>query len=367
VQEDQTSLALTVTRSGDTSVAATVDYATVNKTAAQVTDYTIAIGTLRFAAGEPSKTITVLVNEDNYVEGNEQFDVTLSNPTGGVTLGSPATTTVTILDDGTEPQLNPIDNTQNFVSQQYHDFLNREPDAAGLAFWSNEINSCGADQACLSVKRTNVSAAFFLSIEFQQTGYLVERLYKAAYGNLPGAPAPVLFSEFVRDTRAIGEGVVVNQAGWEQVLENNKQALALEFVKRSRFGAAYSNALTPAAFVDQLFATAGVVPTPNERLAAINEFNGAFDTSEYAARARALRRVAENATFVQQEFNRAFVLMQYFGYLRRDPNAAPESGLNYDGFNFWLNKLNQFNGNYNDAEMVKAFVAAAEYRQRFGL
>ncbi|MDX6384561.1 MAG: hypothetical protein QOK48_2134, partial [Blastocatellia bacterium] len=287
VQEDQTSVTLTVTRSGDTSVAATVDYATSDKTAAQVSDYTIALGTLRFAAGEVSKTFVVLVNEDNYVEGNEQFDVTLSNATGGVTLGTPATATVTILDDATEPQLNPIDNTQNFVNQQYHDFLNREPDPAGLAFWSNEINSCGADQACLTVKRTNVSAAFFLSIEFQQTGYLVERLYKASYGNLPGAPVPVLFTEFVRDTRAISEGVVVNQAGWEQVLENNKQALALEFVKRPRFGVAYSDSLTPTAFVDQLFATAGIVPTPAERLAAINEFGGAVGSGEFAARARA--------------------------------------------------------------------------------
>lgn len=366
VQEDQTSVAITVTRSGDTSSAATVDYATADKTAGQLTDYTIAIGTLRFAAGEVSKTFVVLVNEDNYVEGNEQFDVTLSNPTGGVTLGAPATTTVTILDDAQEPSLNPIDNAQNFVSQQYHDFLNREPDPGGLAFWTGEINSCGADAACLNIKRTNVSAAFFLSIEFQQTGYLVERLYKASYGNLPGAPVPVLFTEFVRDTRAISQGVVVGQAGWEQVLDDNKQALAADFVRRARFATAYPTSMTPAQFVDAMFAKAAVVPTPAERLAAISEFNGALDTSEYAGRSRALRRVAENATFVQQEFNRAFVLMQYFGYLRRDPNVAPEAGLNYDGYNFWLSKLNQFNGNYNDAEMVRAFIASAEYRQRFG-
>ncbi|HWN08488.1 MAG TPA: hypothetical protein VNO50_04305, partial [Pyrinomonadaceae bacterium] len=69
----------------------------------------------------------------------------------------------------------------------------------------------------------------------------------------------------------------------------------------------------------------------------------------------------------QQELNRAFVLMQYFGYLRRNPDAAPEPGLNFDGYNFWLNKLNQFNGNYIAAEMVKAFISADEYRHRFGL
>jgi len=67
---------------------------------------------------------------------------------------------------------------------------------------------------------------------------------------------------------------------------------------------------------------------------------------------------------VTAEFNRAFVLMQYFGYLRRNPNDAPDS--NFDGYNFWLNKLNTFNGNFAQAEMVKAFIAADEYRRRFG-
>jgi hypothetical protein len=66
----------------------------------------------------------------------------------------------------------------------------------------------------------------------------------------------------------------------------------------------------------------------------------------------------------QQEFNRAFVLMQYFGYLRRNPNDAPD--VNFDGYNFWLNKLNQFNGDFKAAEMVKAFLTSMEYRQRFG-
>jgi len=82
--------------------------------------------------------------------------------------------------------------------------------------------------------------------------------------------------------------------------------------------------------------------------------------------ARALGIVAENATLKQQETNRAFVLMQYFGYLRRNPNDAPEQNLNFDGYNFWLGKLNQFNGNFVDAEMVKAFIVSGEYRQRFG-
>ncbi|PYS56853.1 MAG: hypothetical protein DMF76_23800, partial [Acidobacteria bacterium] len=88
--------------------------------------------------------------------------------------------------DGDEPRLNAIDAAQFFVWQHYLDFLNREPDPSGLAFWTNEINSCGSNAQCIEAKRINVSAAYFLSIEFQQTGYLVERIYKAAYGDASG-------------------------------------------------------------------------------------------------------------------------------------------------------------------------------------
>src|SRR5437899_8830855 len=106
-----------------------------------------------------------------------------------------------------------------------------------------------------------------------------------------------------------------------------------------------------------------VAPSTIERTAAINEFGSATTTSDVARRARALRRVAENSTLAQQEFNRAFVLMQYFGYLRRNPNDAPDG--NFAGYDFWLNKLNQFNGDFVQAEMVKAFITSSEYRNRF--
>jgi len=259
---------------------------------------------------------------------------------------------------------NQIDDAQFFVRQQYRDFLNREPDADGLAFWTNEIISCGGDAQCIDVKRINVSAAYFLSIEFQQTGYLVYRFYKASYGNLPGAPVPIKSNELFPDAQQIGRGVIVNQPGWEQVLENNKLAFASEFVQRPRFTSTYPASMTPDAFVDALFANAGVVPSSSDRTAVINEFGAASTTSDVPARARALRRVSENSTLQQQEFNRAFVLMQYFGYLRRNPNDAPDA--DYTGYNFWLNKLNQFNGNFVQAEMVKAFITSAEYRRRFG-
>ncbi|HEY6231078.1 MAG TPA: DUF4214 domain-containing protein [Pyrinomonadaceae bacterium] len=260
---------------------------------------------------------------------------------------------------------NKIDDPQFFVAQHYRDFLNREPDAAGLAYWVNDIESCGTDAHCIEVKRINVSAAFFLSIEFQETGFLVYRFYKAAYGNLPGVPVPVRFNELLADMQVIGQDVIVGAGDWALKLEANKKAYATQFGARSSLTTALPTSLSPAQFVDALYANAGVAAPPaSERTAAINEFGGAANTADTAARGRALRRVAENTTLGQQETNRAFVLMQYFGYLRRNPNDPPDT--NYDGYTFWLTKLNDFNGNFVNAEMVKAFLDSIEYRKRFG-
>ena len=274
---------------------------------------------------------------------------------------------------------NPLDNAdaQFFVRQHYLDFLNREPDAGGLAFWADQITSCGSDQTCIEIRRINVSAAFFLSIEFQETGYLVERMYKVAYGDATGTstfPGPgshqlavpiIRRSEFVPDSFQISNGVIIGQPGADALLEAHKVAFANDFVTRTRFTTAYATSLTPAQFVDALVAKAGFTPTPEQRQAFIDEFGVvAGDTTETAARARVVRAIAENGTFSQLERNKAFVLMQYFGYLRRDPDTGPDT--DYTGYDFWLGKLNQFNGNFVNAEMVKAFIISAEYRQRFG-
>ncbi len=260
--------------------------------------------------------------------------------------------------------LNPLDADAFFVRQHYLDFLNREPDEAGFNFWLNGIASCGSDDRCREVKRINTSAAYFLSIEFQETGFEVYRMYKAAFGDLPNAPVPLRFAEFTSDTHDIANGVIVGRANWQATLDANKAAFAQQFVQRSRFAAQYATSTSPTDFVNSLFMHTGVTPSADERTAAVNEFAGATDSSDANARARALRRVAENPRLSQQEFNRAFVLMQYFGYLRRDPNSAPDA--DFSGYNFWLNKLNSFKGNYIDAEMVKAFISSPEYRRRFG-
>jgi hypothetical protein len=128
--------------------------------------------------------------------------------------------------------------------------------------------------------------------------------------------------------------------------------------------ARYPASLSALDFVNALNANADFPLTKSERdvlagqLAANNTVQG---------RATALRQLTENPEFARRELNRAFVLSQYFGYLRRNPNEAPELSLDFSGYNFWLAKLEQFNGNFVNAEMVKAFITSLEYRRRFGL
>ncbi|MCM3872635.1 MAG: S8 family serine peptidase [Pyrinomonadaceae bacterium] len=257
------------------------------------------------------------------------------------------------------PAANAIDGPDFFVRRHYLDFLSREPDPAGQAFWVNQITQCGLNAGCIEIKRINVSAAFFLSIEFQQTGYLVYRTYKAAYGNMPGAPVPLTLQEFLPDTQAIGQGVQVGIGDWQTLLENNKNAFSGEFVTRTRFTIAFPSGMTAAQFVDTLNTNSGGALSPTEREQLVNDLSSGAKT-----RGQVLRAVAEDQTLTQAEFNKAFVLMQYFGYLRRNPNQVPDT--DFTGYNFWLAKLNQFNGNFIDAEMVKAFLSSTEYRQRFG-
>jgi hypothetical protein len=216
-------------------------------------------------------------------------------------------------------------------------FLAASLDEAGLNFWVNNIQSCGADAQCKEVKRIDTSTAFFLSIEFQETGYLVYRMYQASYGDIPARSVPIRFSDFGRDTQRISNGVIVNQDGWQTVLDNNKQAFASELVQRAQFASSYPTTMSPAEFINMLLANADITPSDTDRTATIQEFGGAATTTDLSARARALRRVAENSVLMQREFNPAFVLMEYFGYLPRDANSGPDT--NFEGYNFWLTKL----------------------------
>ncbi|HEX8558398.1 MAG TPA: SBBP repeat-containing protein, partial [Pyrinomonadaceae bacterium] len=375
IQEDVAALTMTVQRTGDTSGPVTVDYATADGTASERSDYTTAAGTLRFAAGETSKTFDVLISEDSFVEGNETFTVALSNPTGGATLSCPtAVANVQITDDASEPAANAIDDPTVFVGQHYHDFLNRQADPAGLSFWADQIIACGGDAGCIDRTRTSVSQAFFLSIEFQTTGYFVIRHYRASFGDSGPRPRGMpRYREFLRDTQEVGRNVVVGQAGWPERLEANRAEFARQWVQRPDFLAEFPLSMTAEQYVSKLFANSGATPTPAELSAALD----AYGAGGVEGRARALRAVVESGSVYNAQFNAAFVLSQYIGYLRRNPNDPPDA--DYAGFDFWLAKLNSFSLPGEDmrdpaaaqrrverAEMVRAFILSFEYRARFG-
>ena len=240
---------------------------------------------------------------------------------------------------------NPLDTPEYFVRQHYLDFLGREPDESGFNFWSDQVRSCGGDADCIESRSINVSAAYFLSIEFQETGGLVDSFYRASYGRRP------TYSEFLPDAQTVGQGVMVGNADWAQRLAANKAAFMAAWVARPEFRAAYDG-LASSDYVDALISHTGVSFSQSERAALVNGLN-----SGTATRAEVLGSIAEDGRFVSAKRNEMFVMMQYFGYLRRDPDAS--------GYQFWLNKLNEFDGNFEQAEMVKAFLVSGEYRARF--
>lgn len=366
---------VTVNRIGDASQAASVDYATANDTASDRKDYIASVGTLSFAPGETSKSFSVLLIDNAYVDGLRNVNLTLSNP-NGATLGAQKQSVLTIHDnDSSSVTSNPINNVPFFVREQYIDFFSREPDAAGMQFWTNQLNSllskCDSitnpsqKSGCILSQRALVSAAFFLSTEFQQTGYFVIRFYAVSFNRQP------TLREFLTDAQAVGRGVVVGQPGWEQLLEQNKQQFAANWVNRATFKARYDSA-SSMDYLNALFAngSAGDEQTLRNSL-----LNGLMNNTE--TRATALRKVADSNTIFNKQYNSAFVPLQYFGYLRRNPSDAPDTNL--DGYNFWLSKLNQFTQPGEDAqqadrglarvrraEMIEAFIDSAEYKRRFG-
>jgi hypothetical protein len=225
-----------------------------------------------------------------------------------------------------------------FVRQHYLDFLNRQPDRAGLAYWTNALANCGGDMACISDRRIGVSAAFFVEQEFQETGSFVYRFYKASYGRRPN------FAEFTADRRN-----VIGGSG----LEAAKQAFAASWVQRPSFLQEYPPEMSNTIFVNKLFDTASLSGYVNEREQQIQAMTDSGKT-----RAQVLRDIIEIQDFKNREYNAAFVLMQYFGYLKRNPDQG--------GYDFWLNVLNNRVPN-NYRAMVCSFITSAEYQDRFGL
>jgi YVTN family beta-propeller protein len=249
--------------------------------------------------------------------------------------------------NGNEPLTpNALDSAQFFVWHHYRDFLSRDPDTAGLDYWTSQITNCGTDAACIHSQRIGVSAAFFIELEFQETGYVVYRMYRGAYGSRAAAPAraDVNFAQFIAD-----RSLIVGGSG----LPQSTIDYANTFVARPEFTQKYPAGAADA-FVNNLYSTAGLggAEFAAQRQAAIDGLNAATKT-----RAQVLLDLIEIQQFKDREYNPAFVLMQYFGYLRRDPDQG--------GYDFWLNILNGSQPR-NFRGMVCSFITSTEYQLRFG-
>jgi len=276
---------------------------------------------------------------------------------------------VTIKDDDSvnPPVSQPIDDAANFVCQLYHDFLSRQGDPAGLAFWTGEITQCNNDAACIRKKRIDVSNAFFFEQEYQQTGAYVFRLYRAAFGNSQPSPNPnpdplhpgeenklPSYAVFVPD-----RAHVVGGAGLAQSQLN----LANTFVQRAAFTTKYPLALTGPQFVDAVLATIKNdlgVDLASQTAALNTLFNsGGRGAVMYRLADENVSNPIANQALINAEYNRAFVFTEYTGFLRRNPDMA--------GFLFWLGEVNKCpirNAGAQNA-MVCSFITSAEYQQRF--
>jgi hypothetical protein len=333
---------ITLTRSGNASSAASFSFATndgagltncnvFNGIASPRCDYINTLGTISFAAGQSSKSFSVAIIDDSYAEGSETFTIGLNSPSGA-TLGTQSTTTVTITDNETTTGPNPIDNTEFFVRQQYLDFLGREPDPPGFTGWVNTINNCTGDTT--QCDRIHVSQLFFQSLEFRERGYFVYRFYPVAFGRKPD------YDEFVPALASVSGFLDDNQ------LEAAKVAFIAAFMAQPAFANVY-NPLNNTQYVDMLLNTAGV--TLSSRQSMIDGLNNSTLT-----RAVVLRQIVESPEVSNKYNHQAYAVMEYFGYLRRQPDAF---------YLDWIQVLDQTN---DPRGMVTGFVNSAEYRQRFG-
>jgi len=232
-----------------------------------------------------------------------------------------------------------IDDIDFFVQQQYIDFLGRMPDSVGFANWNTTLNGCpnggfgefdnpGCD-------RVHVSAGFYQSLEFQGRGYWAYRWYDAALGRRP------LYAEFIPDMVKVGGSLSPQQE------IDAKNQYTNDFVQKTEFKNLY-DALNNSQFLDKLEQTAGVTLANKADL--LNALNGGTQT-----RAQVVRTVIESQPIFDKFFNRGFVTMQYFGYLRRDPDTI--------GFKNWVDTLNADPNNFR--HMIFGFVYSTEYRTRF--
>ncbi|HEY0081486.1 MAG TPA: Calx-beta domain-containing protein, partial [Pyrinomonadaceae bacterium] len=359
----------TITRTGDTSGAVTVNYRTTDSDLFTVgcadpasngggayarCDFATTVGTLSFAPGELSKTVTVPILDDAHDEGTEIFRLELSNPAGtGTTLGALSVATVTLSDNDAATGANPVTNSNSFfVRQQYLDFLSREPEAGEP--WSGVLARCAniftGPSVVTDCDRIAVSQAFFGSPEFRLKGFYAFRFYKLAFNRLPE------YTEIVSDMSFV--------AGATEAEVNARRAqLAEAFTAHPHFQMAYGG-LTNGQYVAALLGRYGLssVTTPdpanpdsNTRVTFTGEGLLNHLDANFMTRAQVFRAIADSDQVQTVEFNSAFVAVQYYGYLRRTPEPAG-----------YQDNLNALQRGVSPREMVNAFLNSAEYRLRFG-
>ena len=376
VAEGTTNVVLTVTRSGDGTGEVSVGVSnsgtlaepcvTLSGVAQQRCDFIGGLARLTFAPGETSKTFTVLIIDDVFVEGAETVQLNLTGATGGASVGAQSGATLTITDNDTaSSSVNPINTVDFFVRQQYLDFLNRDPDTGGFNDWRNVLNTCGTNQGGLgspvTCDRVQVSSGFYRSTEFTERGYFIFRFYNAVLGRLP------LYTDFISDLSSLSD----SQSPAEQ--QGRIATFIAGFMMRDEFSAKYPGLATSAnaaQFVARLEELAQVsLPEtiPPQRPDQPPQFTRSqliqMMGSGQKTAAETVRAFVEQQAVYDKFFYRGFVAMQYFGYLRRDPEQA--------GYDDWVRVLTSGDaptgiqpGDYR--HLIFGFIYATEYRQRFG-
>jgi len=241
---------------------------------------------------------------------------------------------------------NPIDERRFFVSQQYRDVLNREPDPNGLEYWAEHLKPCPTGSACFNERRAVLHTVLFSADEFQETTVFAFRLYQAAFGTVPR------FAELMTDRRQFEALHVHDWRDPEEVI-TAQRGFVENWIRRDAFRSAYPESMRAEDFVNRLFDTAGLKPFDEERRGQINALHAG------KSRAEVLRELVENDEFKRRENDRALVLLQFPLQLRRDIDFKDER------YKEWLDKLER--GEAFDVRYLICLVLTSdEYQLRFG-
>ena len=241
-------------------------------------------------------------------------------------------------------QANPADDSRFFVKQHYRDLLGRDADDAGLEYWAGQLDECGQDAQCIRTRRLAISGAFVKEPEFQRKAEFVYQLYLSGLGRRPQ------FSEFVNEREKLGGS---------ETIEKEKLGLALEFVARPEFTKRYSESMSGKEFLDTLLHSITEVSSV-DLSSQYEDLLRLYDGSN-AGRAAIMLRLAGSAELRTAEKDRAFLLMQYFGYYLRDPEESD--------FQTWLDTLESKPPNDTNrySAVTCAFLNSSEYQSRFGM